>query len=169
MDLFDAIEGRRSIRKYKEESLDENTIMKIIEAAIWAPSASNLQPWHFTAILNRDIIKRIRSFSPGMFRENPPCIIVLSLNKNIIKAQGEGMGNDNVFDLAMAAQNMMLSAYSLGLGSCIKLSFNREAVKKLIDLKEGFEPEFLITIGYPDEIPEPPGRRDIKEVLNVVR
>lgn len=168
MELFDAIKGRRSIRSYKDKPIDINTIMEIMETAVWAPSASNLQPWHFTVVLDIDIIKRVRSFSPGMFNENPPCIIVISLNKSIIKEQGEDMGSDNVFDLAMAAQNIMLSAYSLGIGSCIKLSFNKDAVKKILKLKDDVEPKFVITMGYPNETPEPPERRDIKEVLDFV-
>ncbi|WP_203227595.1 nitroreductase family protein [Calorimonas adulescens] len=169
MDLYEAIKGRRSIRRYRDESVYEDAIFKIVEAGTWAPSASNLQPWHFTIILNKNMINRIKSFSPGMFNENPPCIIVISLNSSIVKDHGEDMGEGHISDLAMAAQNMMLMAYNLGLGSCIKLSFSREAVKKLLNLEDDIEPRFLITIGYPDESPEPPSRRDTREVSDVVR
>jgi nitroreductase len=69
-------------------------------------------------------------------------------------------------DVAMAAQNMMLAAYSLGIGSCPIASFNKTAVKELLDIPEHVDPILMVSLGYPDRWPEPPRRRPLEEVVH---
>lgn len=159
METFDAIKGRRSVRSYKDEKIRIEQLKKILTAAIWSPSGSNEQPWKFIVVENDDGIKGIKAFSPGMFG-NPAVIVIVC--KDLERAS-EISG---LMDISMASQNMMLAAHDLGIGSCAVRSFGKSAVKRLYDLPDHIVPELLITLGYPETIPEPPKRREISEVIH---
>ncbi len=148
---------RRSIRKFKTEQVEEEKIEKILKSAIWAPSAGNLQPWVFIVIRDIKNIEKIKSVSPGMF-DFPPAIIVVCRDMEI--ARKAGNETLSIFDVAMATQNMLLVACELGLGACPIKSFNQKAVQVLLDLPDHIVPELLVTVGYPETIPNPPKRRD---------
>lgn len=72
-----------------------------------------------------------------------------------------------IMDISMAAQNMMLMAYSLGIGSCPVASFNKTALKELLNIPEEVGPVLLISLGYPEFWPKPPRRRPLEEVVHV--
>jgi nitroreductase len=88
----------------------------------------------------------------------PPAIIVVCRDMKI--ARKAGNENLSIFDIAMATQNMLLVACELGLGACPIRSFNQKAVQVLLDLPNHVIPELLVTIGYPETIPNPPKRRE---------
>jgi len=166
VETFDAIKGRRSVRNYTDRKIPQEHLEKIMEAAIWSPSGSNAQAWEFIVVESDDDIKRIKTFSPGIFG-NPAAIIIVCRDlKRAYELCGE-LGRDilSVMDISMASQNIMLAAYDLGIGSCAVRSFGISAIKRLYDLPEHINPELLITLGYPEETPKPPKRREINEVV----
>ena len=166
MKTFDAIKGRRSIRSYKDSKIPREQLEKIMDAAIWSPSASNAQAWEFIVVEGDDDIKEIKTFSPGIFG-NPAAIIVVCRDlKRAYEVCGE-LGRDtlSLMDISMASQNIMLAGHDLGIGSCAVRSFGIGAVKRLFDLPEHINPELLITLGYPEKIPTPPKRRKVNEVV----
>ncbi len=166
MKTFDAIRGRRSVRSYTDRKIPREHLGKIMEAAIWSPSGSNAQAWEFIVVEDDDDIKKIKTFSPGIFG-NPAAIIIVCRDlKRAYELCGE-LGRDilSVMDISMASQNIMLAAYDLGIGSCAVRSFGISAIKRLYDLPEHINPELLITLGYPEETPKPPKRREINEVV----
>ena len=158
METFDAIKGRRSVRSYKDEKIRVERLKKILTAAIWSPSGSNEQPWKFIVVENDDGIKKIKVFSPGLFG-SPAAIVIVCRD---LKRASEISG---LMDISMASQNMMLTAYDLGIGSCAIRSFGKSAVKRLYDLPDHINPELLIALGYPERIPKAPKRREIDEVV----
>ncbi|AGK62009.1 Nitroreductase [Archaeoglobus sulfaticallidus PM70-1] len=153
--FFEVILKRRSIRKFRDQEVEEDKIRKIVEAGIWAPSAGNMQPWVFVVVRNKKNIEKIKAMSPGMF-DLPAVIIAVCRDMGLA---GNFEENISIFDVAMAAQNMLLMACDLGLGACPVRSFNQKAVQVLLDLPEHIVPELLVTLGYPDESPSPPERR----------
>jgi nitroreductase len=155
--VFEIIMKRRSIRRFKDSPVEDEKIKKILDVAIWAPSAGNMQPWVFIAVRNRKNIEKIKAMSPGMF-DLPAAIIVVCRDMNI--ARKAGNESLSLFDIAMASQNMLLMACELGLGACPVKSFNQKAVQVLLDLPEYIVPELLITLGYSDDMPLPPKRRE---------
>ena len=162
MELQKAITGRRSVRKFKEKSVSKTDLASLMEAAIWAPTAGNHQPWAFFCLTDREMINKINAVAPGMFG-NPNAIICVCLNhkKTIKKVIKEGHEISNPFgywDCAMATQNILLRAYDIGLGSCVIASFNSDAVRELLDAPIYFEPLMLIILGYPDHDPKAPPR-----------
>jgi len=167
VETFDAIKGRRSVRSYKDEKVPVEKLEKIMDAAIWSPSGSNAQAWKFIVVQNDDDIKDIKTFSPGIFGKPAAIIIVCRDLKRAYEVCGE-LGRDtlSLMDISMASENIMLAAYNLGIGSCAVRSFGISAVKRLYDLPDHIVPELLITLGYPEETPQPPKRREIGEVVH---
>ena len=79
---------------------------------------------------------------------------------------GGALGRDylSVADCSMAVENMLLAAYALGLGTCIVKSFSRIAVKEILEIPEGIEPELLVIAGHPAHAPTPPARIPLEEI-----
>jgi nitroreductase len=164
MDVFEAIEGRRSVRKYKSKPVERELTEKLLNAACWAPSGGNIQPWKFIVVEDRMILEMIRKISPGYFGETPLAILVCS-DKTKAHRVGGTLGRDylSITDCAMATQNMLLAAHALGLGTCVVKSFSHIAMKEILEIPEGIEPELLVVIGYTDASPAPPQRIPLKE------
>jgi nitroreductase len=165
MDIFKAIKGRRSVRKYKSDSVPDEILERILDAARWAPSAGNIQPWKFIVIRDKKILELLRKVSPGYLGEAPLAVLVCS-DKERESREGGQMGRDylSISDCSMAVENMVLTAYALGLGTCIVKSFSEIAVREILEIPEGIAPELLVVIGYPAQKPTPPDRTPIREI-----
>jgi len=109
---------------------------------------------------------RVKLISPGLFG-NPAALIICCINKKRAEKGGRLGENTALMDVSMAAQNMMLMAYSLGIGSCPIVSFNKTALKELLNIPEDVEPVLIISLGYPEFWPKPPKRRPLEEVVHV--
>ncbi|MGC9069524.1 MAG: nitroreductase family protein [Thermoprotei archaeon] len=163
---MDIIKGRRAIRAFKETEIPRDYVIKILESGIWAPSGSNIQAWEFILITDKNMIEKIKLISPGLFG-NPSALIVLCINKEKAKKGGRLGENMALMDISMAAQNMMLMAYSLGIGSCPIVSSNKIGLKELLEIPEYVEPALIISLGYPQFWPKPPQRRPLQEVVHL--
>jgi nitroreductase len=86
MDVFEAIKGRRSVRKYKSRSVERELIEKLLSAACWAPSGENIQSWNFIVVEDRTIREMVRKISPGYFGEAPLARALLPDTGLIIRA-----------------------------------------------------------------------------------
>jgi nitroreductase len=158
MDLFDAINTRRSIRKFTKEPISEKLTELIIKAAMQAPSARNFQPWHFIVIDDRSLLKDIPKFHPyaAMLETAPMAIAVcgdFSLEKSIEYI---------ALDCAAATQNMLLAAHGISLGAVWLGIYPREkrieGLKKLLSLPESIIPISLVALGHPAEYHPPVSR-----------
>jgi len=145
MEVFEAIQTRRSIRSYLPDEVPEEKLTRILEAARLAPSAANRQPWHFVVV--RDAQKRKRLSEGGMFARflhESPVVIV-------------GCGNKwaspkwYVVDTTIAMQNMVIAATGEGLGTCWIGSFTEKQVKDLLEIPSRFTVVALLAVGYPRE------------------
>jgi nitroreductase len=159
MELKRAVMERRSVRQFTPQEVTRGELEEILEAGIWAPCAGNLQEWEFVCVRSPGMIGKMKVVSPGVFWK-PQAIIVVCVDSS--KA-GEAFGAKNaqrwsIFDCAMAAQNMMLRAYDLGIGSCAIGSFNAIAVRELLDIPEHVQAELLLLLGRFEALPKPPPR-----------
>ncbi|MGB9749808.1 MAG: nitroreductase family protein [Caldisericia bacterium] len=159
-DILEIIKTRRSVRSYKKEKIKEEEILKIIEAGRWAPSASNNQPWRFIIVQNEESIKRIgdacKILTINSFIENSPLIIIIYTEKKHRWVD---------LDCGMCAQNMMLEAHSLGIGSCFVGAFREKKIKEIINLPEEFNIIGLITFGYKESEKEISPRLDLENLI----
>jgi len=141
--LMEVIRERRSVRRYKKEAVSMEKLMLLVEAARWAPSAGNSQPWEFLLINDEDVVDALKIVSPGWLFE-APALILMCINK---KRETDW----SYFDAGAAMENMLLLAHSLGLGCCPIGSFLVQTIMELLELPEHLKPVLLITVGYPDE------------------
>ena len=169
MDINAALSGRRSARDFTDKAVDDETIRRLIDAAVLAPSASNEQPWTFTVVRDQALLERISdeaksyllaglpagpeserrraSLTDGGFQlfYHAPVLILISGS-----SQRPWVGEN----CALAAQNLMLAAYSDGLGTCwIGLAqgyLNTAAGKDALGLPSSWVPVAPIIVGYPN-------------------
>jgi nitroreductase len=183
MDIRDAIAGRRSTRDYTNQTVDEPTINRLIEAATLAPSAVNEQPWTFTVIRDQLILDRVsREAKAHMVMTMPtdmatgpraehfrstlgdPAFQIFYHAPVVILISTRAPGPWIIEDCALAAENLMLMAYSFGLGSCwigfAQSYLNTPAGKKALGLPESWMPVAPITIGHPRTPPAAVPRKD---------
>lgn len=151
MDLYKAIHTRRSIRKYKDQEVDRETIKRILAAAMSAPSSGNEQPWHFIVITEKKILEQVPSINPyaGMAKDAPCAVLVCGdLSK-------ENFPGNWMLDCAAAVQNMLLAIHAEGLGGVwtgIYPEYDRiEGFRELFSLPLNIVPFALVPLGYPDQ------------------
>ncbi len=173
MDFFEAVQKRASVRNFEEREISVELIEKLIEAARWAPSAGNVQPWEFIVVKTPEMKREVSAaaFNQKYLKEASIIIIVCADEKRATESYGiRGKTLYCLQDTAAAIQNMLLAAYSLGLGSCWVGAFNENAVKKVINAPEEMRPVALIPIGYPTETPpERRRRRPLSEITHQER
>ncbi|MFH1699600.1 MAG: nitroreductase family protein [Candidatus Zixiibacteriota bacterium] len=158
MDAIEAILGRRSIRQYADKIIPEEKIETLLRAAMAAPSANNIQPWHFVIINDRKTLDAIPSFHPysKMLAQAPLAILICGDTTAVSHPEYIYL------DCSAATQNILIAAHALGLGAVWLGIFPRkeriEGIKNLIKLPEHIQPVALISLGYPAESKEPSNR-----------
>lgn len=162
-EVLNTIKNRRTIRKFKPDSIEEEKIQMILEAGRWAPSFSNLQPWRFVVIKD----KRLKHLLDKAAKESvlllgineAPVVILVCVDRRIDPLHAIEAG-------AAATQNMALAAHSLGLGAGWIGIWGTEietAIQKLLNLPETTRVVSLLPTGIPNESPE--GHRKLFEEL----
>jgi nitroreductase len=169
MELMKAIKGRRSIRKFKKQDIAEKTIAQLIEAASYAPSAGNIQPWEFVVVRNPALKKKLSEAALNQAQvEEAPVVVVVCANekRSSMGYGGRGRTLYCLQDTAAATQNILLTAHSLGLGTCWVGSFNEDEAKESLRAPEGMRPVVMIPVGYPDVTPRQRNRRLLSEIVH---
>jgi len=158
MDAIKNLLQRRSIRKYTDKPVAEAIIKDLLNAGMHAPSARNIQPWHYVVINDRHILDELAVAHPHakMLKQATLAILVCGDKKL------QEMDGYIIQDCSAATQNILLAAHAHGLGSVWLGMYPREqrmqGVAKLLDLPDHILPVSLISIGYPDEQKEAPER-----------
>ncbi|MBE3116347.1 nitroreductase family protein [Candidatus Bathyarchaeota archaeon] len=169
MDLLEAIVDRRSIRQYKKRDLPEGTIEKLVDAARMAPSAGNAQPYEFVVAQEEKTRQRLSqaAYNQKDIQEAPVVIVVCADEKRASQSYGErGKNLYCIQDTAAAVQNILLTAYAMGFGTCWIGAFKEDEVKKVINAPKHIRPVAMIPIGYPNESPAARSRRPVKELIH---
>jgi nitroreductase len=182
MEVNEAIMGRRSIRKYKTDPLDEATLNKVLEAARQAPSWANTQCWRLVVIRDRDTRAKLADTlfafpgRPNLTAEaikNAPVAVALCAETG---KSGFAYGEPGkpatdkgefwyMYDAALAMENLALSAHSLGLGTVIIGAFDPKSAAAVLDVPAGYVVVTLTPLGYPDEAPSPRPRKPLNEIV----
>lgn len=145
--VFRSIFARRSIRLFDAERAVEKTkIVKLLKAAMAAPSACNIQPWDFIVVTDRDRIAGIHEAIRQYGEYETNTVIIICGNSTHIPWGGNGE-----LDCAMAMENMMIAAPALGLGTVCIGGFDRNAIHRLFALSDSVQPVGMLYVGYPKE------------------
>ena len=160
MELREAIKKRRSVRRFLSQPVEEDKLMKVIEAGMWAPSACNMQSWKFVVIDKEEIKHQLADWGAAAFiRYAPLAIIVLYDNRT---ANVEY--HDHIQSAAAGIENMLLTATALGLGTCWVAQLPaKERVRQLLKIPRVYDPVACIVMGYPAVDPKPVDRKEFPE------
>lgn len=159
MDLFETVEKRRSIRKFRPNPISDKDLKKILEAGRLAPSGGNRQPWSFIVVRKPETKKKLAAVAnlQRFIADADTVLIALgdpAVSKSLYKQ-----------DPMIAIEHMVLASTALGYGTCWIGAFNENDVKEIAKVPENMTVIALLPIGVPDENPPPKPRRAFKEVF----
>lgn len=154
---------RTSIRKFKEQKVEEKDIERLLKAAMAAPSACNQQPWYFYVVTNKNVIEKLSQCSPyARCLNKAPLALVTCYKKDVI------LPEYCQIDLSACNENILLEADHLGLGAVwlgiAPLQERMDAVKSVLNLEDDIYAFSIIAIGYPDETKKQQDRYDTKRI-----
>ena len=183
MEVLEAIKTRRSIRKYKPTPVDDKTMELVLEAARWAPSWANTQCWRFIVVRDSDEKNRLADTvitvsdrpnrAADAIRSAPVAIVACAeLGKSgyYYREPREPVtdkGDWYMFDVALAMQNLVLAAHSLGLGTVYIGAFDAKRAASILQVPQGFCMVAMTPLGYPESEPEvkPRKRGELSEIV----
>ncbi len=174
IEVLNAIYQRRAIRRYTGEPVERETIEKLIDAAVAAPSAMNVQPWAFAVIEGAERLKAYSALArehlvtlPGEIAEHARRLLGSGVNifhgaPALIVLCATSAGSQAAEDCCLAAENLMLAAFAEGLGTC-PIGFARpwlalDETRRELGIPQEWTPVFAVVVGFPDESPESHGR-----------
>jgi nitroreductase len=169
LDVNEAIKQRRSIRKYTDEEVSDNDIELLLEAALWAPSAGNVQPWEFVVVKDPETKHRLALAALNQtFVEKAPVVIVVCADLNKAKRSYGGRGEKlySIQDTAAATQNINLTAHSLGLATCWVGAFKEKDAAKAVNAPKNVVPVAIVPVGHPAEKPMAPQKRSARDAVH---
>jgi len=169
LDVFEAIKNRRSIRAYTSGKISDKEIEKLIDAAHWAPSAGNIQPWEFVIVRDDKTKRRLLAAALDQTSiEEAPVVIVVCADENRSGWRYGSRGRHLycLQDTAAAVQNMLLAAYALGLGACWIGAFHEEMAERTLNTPRGIRPVAIVPVGHPAEKPRAPPKRSLGEIVH---
>ncbi|MFH1645734.1 MAG: nitroreductase family protein [Candidatus Omnitrophota bacterium] len=174
MKFLDLVKKRRSVRQYLKKPVPREVIERALEAARFAPSACNSQPWYFVVIddeANRKAVAEAAfsgAHSMNAFAKDAPVLIAVIRRKSTYAAS---LGSAfrglqfSLIDIGISCEHLTLQAEEDGVGSCWIGWFNESAVKRALNISKNEKIDILISLGYPaDEIPREKNRKSIDEI-----
>ena len=152
MNVYEAIQSRKSIRSYDTKKIEDEKLEKILEAGRLAPSWQNKQCWQYVVVKDKDTIGKLALKSgliskSNFFIKDAPVVIVACANPN---DSGHLNGQDYyLVDVAISFQQMMLEAWEMGIGSCWLGAFNEKKVREILGIPSKIKVIALSPFGYP--------------------
>lgn len=167
MDAGSVFKKRFSCRLFDPHPIGRETLEKILDAARWAPNGGNLQPWRFVVVIDPARRRKIAGAAYGQsFLAQAPAVIAVCAvpDESASKYGPRGRELYCLQDTAAAAENILLAATDLSLGSCWVGAFDEGAISRVLDLPEGWRPVALIALGRPAETEPRRSRRPLSEI-----
>ena len=174
--FMEIVQGRRSVRKYEEKSVPEETLNRVLESVRWSPSWSNTQCWEIINVRDPELRKQVQACLPP--KGNPaykaivsaPVLLVLcgKLKRSGCYQEMETtkFGDWMLFDLGIAAQTLCLTAWHYGLGTVIVGLFDHDKAASALNVRKGYDVVALIPMGYPAKISKAPARKALADFVH---
>ena len=165
LSVLDVVKARGSIRSYKDKPIPKQVLLDILEAARMAQSADNRQPWQFIVVTDPAIRKKlVQAAGNQSFVGEAAAVLVCLANPEESASVGPFEGF--LIDLTIAIENMVLTAWDLGIGSCWIGAYDEEKVRELFDVPQNLRVMSLLTLGYPSERPRGKHRKALDEIVH---
>jgi nitroreductase len=164
MDVLKAIRLRRSIRAYDSREVEEDKLLRVLEAGRFSPSASNRQERRFIVIKDAKTRKLLSDAAKNQrfVAEAPVVIAACAVDTEYIMLCGQ---LSYPIDTAIAVDHMTLQAVEEGLGTCWIGAFDEKKVKEILNVPDDVRVVALLPLGYPLSIPEPTSRKSLAEIV----
>ena len=160
METLEAIFERRSVRTYKSDPIPDDLLQQILESARQAPSAANRQPWHFVVVGDADQKRRVAQACNNQMWMADAAYIVVAVGQPEVSEKWYRV------DVAIALENLVLAAKSLGYGTCWIGAFVPQQVKDVCDIPEKLDVVACTPLGVPDIHPPARQRKAWDEVFS---
>lgn len=175
MNITECIKTRRSIRRYKADSVDHSIIESVVSSASYSPSWKNTQITRYIAVEDRSILSQIADkytpdYNSNIIRQ-APVLIAVTFIKGRCGYERDGSFTTKkgdrwqMFDVGAACQSFCLAAWGKGLGTVIMGVFDEDGISGLLDIPAEQELGALIAMGYPDIEPDAPRRKTVEQLL----
>jgi nitroreductase len=167
--IMHEIRKRASVRKYSDVGVANSLVNQVLEAARWAPSEGDAQPWEFVVVRDPTLKAHIVETA---FKQNwmlqAPVFIIACTNMRIAKAMYGERGEKlyAIQSTAAAVENVLLVAEALGLGTCWVGAFSEPHLSVLLHLPEWIRPAAIITLGWPAERPAPKEPQKLDDIVH---
>jgi len=174
MEVFEAINTRRSTRHYKPDAIPEEKLNTVLEAVRWAPSWRNTQCWRFVIVEDKERKARLaETLGPGnpahsAIKEAPVVIVAgaeLDHSGFVDGKPATDKGDWYMFDVALAMQNLTLAAHSLGLGTVHAGRFDAQKAAQILPVPQGVVVVEMTPLGYPEREAKAPPQKELSEVV----
>ncbi len=164
MEFFDLIGNRYSVRSYRPTPVEKDTLDRILEAAVIAPTAANRQPFRLIVIPTRGREAALGRVYPRDWFVQAPLVICACGVEAEAWTRRDGKSYVDV-DVTIAMDHLILAAHALGLGTCWIGAFDAAAAREVLGLEPGLEPLAFTPLGYPADAPRPKKRRPVSELV----
>lgn len=179
MDTLEAIKTRRSVRKFSDREVEAEKLETVLEAARLAPSWANLQCWRFVVVKDREVKGRISElsyvaefFEAAGYKSNPAQKALAEAPVVIVACAMPGKSGNlheqqyYMTDIGIAAENLMLAAHAVGLGSVFVGVFQEKELRSLLQIPDSVRIVGLFPLGYPQgELKGGPSRKALEEIV----
>lgn len=163
MDVYEAIEKRCSVRAYQAREVQEDTLLRVLNAGRLAPSARNLQTWKFVVVRDPEVRARLAEAAEQPFvGEAPVVVAVVALDPDSTMFCGIPRGP---VDCAIAIDHMTLAAVTEGLGTCWIGHFAQDACKAILNVPESAKIIEMMVLGYPASPGGAKSRKPLEEIV----
>jgi len=164
MNVIDAIKARRSIRAYQDRPIEEEKLLKVLEAGRLAPSARNLQDWKFIVVRDKNKRQRLSvvALNQSFMAQAPVVIAACGIETEYIMTCGQ---HTYPIDVSIAVDHMSLAAMEQGLGTCWIGAFYEDLAREILGIPEKIRVVVVLTLGYPAESPSARPRKKLKEIV----
>ncbi len=168
MDVLETIAARYSVRGYTSDPVDDETLTKVLEAARWAPTAANRQPFRLVVVRTQGREKELaRIYGRPWFVTAPLVIAVVAVPGEAWRRMDDKPYDE--VDATIAMDHLILAAASMGLGTCWVAAFDPGAAREVLGLPADVEPVAFTPLGYPDKPRSATARRPLDELVRYER
>lgn len=159
MDAYLAVVSKREVREYQDRPVPDDVLERILEAGRASGSSKNTQPWRFIVVTDRERLRELaRSVSRPANLEGCPVAVAIAMTAG------------GPFDAGRTAQNMMVAAWDLGVGTCPNTPRDPEAIHRALGVPDGVKVVTILSLGYPAQgEPRPPRKASSKGVLTRIK
>ena len=164
MDILEVINTRYSVRAYKPDKVEDSLLQAVLEAARLAPTAANRQPFSIIVLSTTGRETELRRIYGRDWFVKAPLILCACSNPSQGWSRMDGKSYVDV-DVAIAMDHLILTAASLGLGTCWIADFDPAAAREVLNLPPGTEPVVFTQLGYPDDQPRTKDRKGLSELV----